>query len=697
LTKRWIVPVLVLAATVAALAQPGNEAVSLEARLPELEGLERARVLARLTEIYRAEAAEKAIAYGEEALEILAHTPDRAAEVTTRNELAWAYMVRGERQRAEALAREGRELARQIGDRRGEARAASNLGVIVGSGGDPLQAVELFTEALAAYRSIGARAEEAMSLNNLGVVHTFDLTDYELALEYHLEALAIRRRLGDRRDLALSFNNLGVIYQRLDRQEKAREHFTEALAIRRELGIQHRIAGTLSNLGDLEMDEGDLDAALEYHREALAIRQTIGEQSSIPMSRRNLAMIYCRLDRLEEAEEQAEEALAATEAMDAPREGSPSLLSLAEVRRRQGRLSEAAALARRALEQSEEISANDSVRRSARALAAIEEERGRFEEALAAHRRFKEVNDEIFDEERTRRVEILESRYQSERREREIAALRTTEALQNLELGRQRYQRNGVLAGAAVLAALGFGLYWRHRTLAHLYSELASANERLEELSITDALTGLHNRRYLTQSIEADLATSRRAHRRAVDQGEPPTGADWVFFLLDLDHFKSVNDEHGHAAGDAVLRQFADLLREVCRTADTLVRWGGEEFLVVSRSANRSESGVFAERLRREVAARRFDTGGGARIQRTCSIGFVAYPFVLTAPEALGWEQVTALADDALYAAKRSGRNAWVGLRSTESTPVEELKSRAGLDVEQWVAAGWLALDTSVS
>ncbi len=382
--------------------------------------------------------------------------------------------------------------------------------------------------------------------------------------------------------------------------------------------------------------------------------------------------------------------------MDTPRERGPSLISLAEVRRRQGRLSEAAALARRALEQSEEAAANNSVRLSARALAAIEEERGRFEEALAAHRRFKEVNDEIFDEERTRRVEMLESRYQSERREREIASLRTAEALQNLELGRQRYQRNGVLAGAAILVAIGFGLHWRHRTLARLYSELASANERLEELSITDALTGLHNRRYLSQSIEADLATSRRAHRRAADQGRPPTGADWIFFLLDIDNFKEVNDEHGHAAGDTVLCQFADLLQKTCRSADTLVRWGGEEFLVVSRSADRSESGAFAERLRRKVAACRFDTGSGARIQRTCSIGFAAYPFVLTAPKAVGWEQVTALADDALYAAKRSGRNAWVGLRNTESTPVEELKSGAAVDVEKWVAAGWLAFDTSV-
>ncbi len=289
LTKRWIVPVLVLAATVAALAQPWDDAVSLEARLPELEGLERARALARLTEIYRGEAAEKAIVYGEEALEILAHTPDRPAEVTTRNELAWAYMVRGELQRAEALAREGRKLARQIGDRRGEARAASNLGVIVGTGGDPLQAVELFTEALGTYRSIGARAGVAMSLNNLGYVHTSDLTDYRLALEYQLEALAIRQELGDQRDIALSLTNLGFLYHRLDRREQAREHYSKALAIRRELGIQHRVASTLHSLGDLAMDEEDFEAALDYHREALAIRQAIGEQFYMPMSRRSLA------------------------------------------------------------------------------------------------------------------------------------------------------------------------------------------------------------------------------------------------------------------------------------------------------------------------------------------------------------------------------------------------------------------------
>ena len=686
---RWLLAALIVAGVSAGQTEAADDQAQ-EERLAELSGLERGRALARLTKAHRSDAPAKAIAYGEEALEIFARTPDVEAEVDTRNEIAWALMIRGDREAATEMAESGRDLARREGYAKGEARALNNLGVVARRWGEPLAAIELFAESMEIYRRVGANVEVAMSLNNLGVVYAFDLADYERALEYQLEALDTRLQLDDQEGLALSYNNLGVVYSRLGNLDRAAEHYTEALAVRRRLGLRHRVAGTLQNLGDLALEQGDLAAAEDYHREALAIRLDIGERTSIAMSLRALSRISAQLGDLDEAERLAGEALAAAESLEAPQETALSLLTLAEVGHRRGELDEASALARRALAIAEEASAKDLVRRVTRELAEIEASAGRYRHALDAFRRFKEVSDEIFDDDRSRRVEILESRYEAERREREIATLLQRQAVQALEIERQRFERNALLAGSLVFAFVLVALFYRHRVLTRLTGELETANRQLEELSTTDALTGLRNRRYLSSVIATDIAASLRAYRGGPELGESVREGDLAVLILDADHFKSVNDTYGHDAGDLVLRQLAELLRGASRASDTVVRWGGEEFLVVSRGAGRQEAAAFAERLRSAVARHEFDIGPGSTIRRTCSVGFAVFPFDPSRPDLVDWNQVVTIADYALYMAKDSGRDAWVGLRSSDQTPLSSLADGGAMDLEAWVREGRL-------
>ncbi|MGH8076438.1 MAG: GGDEF domain-containing protein [Lysobacter sp.] len=143
---------------------------------------------------------------------------------------------------------------------------------------------------------------------------------------------------------------------------------------------------------------------------------------------------------------------------------------------------------------------------------------------------------------------------------------------------------------------------------------------------------------------------------------------DLLFIMVDLDYFKRVNDEHGHPAGDKVLQQMGMILKEATRDTDTVVRWGGEELLIVGRQVCRNDFTILAERIRSYVAEWVFDLGDGKTIRMTCSLGFMLYPFVPKLPTALGWERVVALADQCLYVAKRSGRNAWGGLCPSEDS-----------------------------
>jgi diguanylate cyclase (GGDEF)-like protein len=229
--------------------------------------------------------------------------------------------------------------------------------------------------------------------------------------------------------------------------------------------------------------------------------------------------------------------------------------------------------------------------------------------------------------------------------------------------------------------------------------ELERAYKALEEVSLTDQLTGLRNRRFFLQHVDADVAMTLR-------QYDCPDGADsermacmdkdLVFFMVDLDHFKEVNDRYGHAAGDAVLVQMQERLREVFRESDYLIRWGGEEFLVLARATDREEAKVVAERIRSAVALREFRLPDGSPLRKTCSIGYACFPFLPSQPRLLTWSQVVELADMGLYIAKHSGRDAWAALYSTPATQPDNLFPRLMKQLEQTVASGQVKIVTNL-
>lgn len=196
----------------------------------------------------------------------------------------------------------------------------------------------------------------------------------------------------------------------------------------------------------------------------------------------------------------------------------------------------------------------------------------------------------------------------------------------------------------------------RDRTdeLAQRNAELERVNQQLQEASITDPLTALGNRRFLCDAVAALLETARGASK-------PPTLS---LFIVDLDHLKPVNDVHGHEAGDQMLLKMAEILRRSCRSTDFIARWGGDEFVIVYRDEDLAAAEVLAERIRSRVAKQIFRVGDGKAVRTSCSIGFSRYPFVHEAPDMLRWEQCLAVADAALYHAKKE-RNGWIGWAGT--------------------------------
>ena len=223
--------------------------------------------------------------------------------------------------------------------------------------------------------------------------------------------------------------------------------------------------------------------------------------------------------------------------------------------------------------------------------------------------------------------------------------------------------------------------------------DLEEANKALEVASMVDPLTGLKNRRFLRLAMPEAEARSVRAHRQS--QEGIVRGEDLLFFMVDLDHFKEVNDVHGHAAGDAVLHQVAEVLRATCRESDTVVRWGGEEFLIMAAGADRLAAGVIAENICNQFRTIPFHLPDGTTLQKTCSVGFAAFPLLPGYPTAHPWESAVEVADQCLYAAKKSGRDGWVGVFRGDLDISDALQERLPGDVPGLVKEGALTLQCS--
>lgn len=198
---------------------------------------------------------------------------------------------------------------------------------------------------------------------------------------------------------------------------------------------------------------------------------------------------------------------------------------------------------------------------------------------------------------------------------------------------------------------------------------------QLCEAALRDGLTHAYNRRYLRQRLQTEMAFAQRH------------GASISLLLVDVDHFKQVNDQHGHLAGDAALRKLAQVLQSELRGEDVLSRWGGEEFAILARGTLDQPALVLGERIRRRVAATRFDHG-----HLRVSIGVAVYPGDGRLGEGgQGMDPVDELieaADQALYCAKRRGRDqvvtsseVWLEARTTRARSLILSQAGQGADM----------------
>lgn len=217
--------------------------------------------------------------------------------------------------------------------------------------------------------------------------------------------------------------------------------------------------------------------------------------------------------------------------------------------------------------------------------------------------------------------------------------------------------------------------------------QLHTANEKLKELSHIDPLTHLNNRRYLHEYISVVSSNYLKKLSSALFHGEKRvisvTNTVMGIFLIDIDHFKDVNDTYGHTAGDNVLVSISQILKSIIRADDFLVRWGGEEFLIVLNNTNSDYLDRFSKKILQTIQNTPLKLLKDKTINKTCSLGFTQIPFNNNRPDFLTLEQAINLSDFGLYTAKETGRNRAVLIKIKEGAPCDEKMKKELINISK--------------
>jgi diguanylate cyclase (GGDEF)-like protein len=271
------------------------------------------------------------------------------------------------------------------------------------------------------------------------------------------------------------------------------------------------------------------------------------------------------------------------------------------------------------------------------------ESAGQYQKALAIVREQQSLQQQSSRAARDRAVAALQEEFDAHRRSQQIMLLQRENRLKDVELSNRRTVQLATTFAAVLTVLAGAVVTVLYRRAARSNARLKELNAQLEFGSTHDVLTGLHNRRSLTNRMSV----------RKDDRRHPVPDAVDCFVLMDIDHFKSINDRWGHGAGDAVLVEVAHRLAAAVRETDMVVRWGGEEFMIHAPAMDPACVAGMAERILEAVGGKPVDAGT-CTIPVTLTAGIVALP---GAGAAFDWQCAVRLADWALYQGKAQGRN----------------------------------------
>ena len=493
-----------------------------------------------------------------------------------------------------------------------------------------------YRTAAALARKLGDRPMEADGLLGLAVSQ-FVLARYEEALDAALAALRIAEEDGLTAQASHACHTAGMVHRNLRQNQEALTFFRRATELARAANEPVRVVRSLNEEGNVLHTLGDDDTAKARKMEALALAREIGDEDGAADCLNDLAEISFDQRDWGQARSYFEAAYEITRRLGDPRERVIAATNLATALASGGDPVRARELLEQSLEltRTNDLPAEEESVRSA--LASLLADTGRPAEAYTELLRAYQLRQTTLTDEAAQRTADLRAFYDAERREAEIELLKRDRAIQALTLERHKARQRWWTAGfvVAALFAVVLGTGWRMKTRSA--RALAAANRKVEQLARTDPLTGLANRRHTLERLHEEVLRVQRAR------------LTFALVLVDLDHFKRINDTHGHACGDRVLVHVAEVLAVTVRALDIAARWGGEEFLLVLPATDCAGAVTVAEKARARLAA-------GAVVWQDHEVRVTATFGVAECADG-DLDACLRAADAALYRGKKAGRN----------------------------------------
>lgn len=465
-----------------------------------------------------------------------------------------------------------------------------------------IMAMDDYRSALKTFSEQSDDIESSKVLSNISTVY-FRLQEWNSAKKYNQRAFRLIEGDGcDNPNLkAMLHVNAGIIARHFDQPEQEAEHIREAVRLFEQTGAKFLQLAALNNLITMQLKDNEIKAALANSFRCLELATEISDRSGVAHCNESLAKAYLM----------------------------------------RGELQKAAEIALQALELFNQLQDQKNYMEVSELIADIYEASGDYQRALQYYRQHSTEGREYLFNERRKELFALQVSYEAEAREREIALLKSDNELNTARLAEQQAREKLWILAAAFSVLLLYIFYRRYSNISKDNTQLQQSNATLATQSLQDPLTGLHNRRYLEQWLESAGNDGRSSPYH------------YLLVALDLDHFKLVNDRWGHDSGDQVLVDVARRLKASARSNDLVIRWGGEEFVLVLELKPDLDAELILNRLRESIATVPVKTSGGD-LEVTVSIGAVAITIDVMINE---WDELLNMADKALYAAKSSGRN----------------------------------------
>lgn len=562
--------------------------------------------------------------------------------------------------RTERISNELAQLAERARLPSAHADAEYFLGIVDRRHGRLDSATAHTQRALEAATALGDRRDMARALSFLGLIAR-DRGDYATAFDMEMRTLAIRERLGV--DLAGTLRNLALICLDLGDDNLTRKYFTRAIETAASHGDSLDYSSALGTYSSWLADIGEYQAALAAADEALLLARALDNKPAVGFDLFDAGRALTGLKRPDEARERLVEALAIGRQLKQHEIITRSQLALAENAYAAGDIAQSRSLL-------DEISADSSAMQFKPMLAAVYAladklavAQGNLALALDyAHKR-STLRDELLNTRSSRALALLESQYERAEAEHKLAQMTLDNQQQAAQLAQRQAQRNRGLALIVMLTMVLGLLAWRFSSVRKLNRELgmrnaqveaqrtalSDANTRLQQqadelfqAAIRDPLTGIANRGHLLRQLDARRVECARDN------------CELAALLIDFDHFKQINDRHGHQFGDRVLVAGANALCDQLGAGDIVGRYGGEEFIVATSVRDAAQARQLAERLRARVAAALAELLPDDPDATTISIGIA---LLSRMPASARLEELIEAADKAVYAAKNAGRN----------------------------------------